>query len=354
MNRIEVRDISVSFVQNKQEIKAVDQVSFEVAAGEIFGIVGLSGAGKSTLIRTLNLLQRPTSGQLLIDGQDITNYKGQALKAVRKKIGMIFQHFNLIQNRTIGQNIAFALKAAGYPKEAREQRIDELLALVDLSEKKDSYPGNLSGGQKQRVGIARALANDPEILLCDEATSALDVETTEEILKILAEINQQLGLTIVFITHELEVAKRLFDRIAVMENGRIIELNETFELFANPQADITQRLVGRYLNVGIPEELADSLTDGCLLELKYHGQDAIEPLISQISKRYDVLISITHGKIEYVHNQAIGILVVHLTGREEHVKAAIREIRKSVTELTYLKGAKHYGDNLRYLANASA
>lgn len=207
MAKISVEHVSVDFKQKKGSFKAVSDVSFAVEQGEIYGIVGLSGAGKSTLVRTLNLLQAPSAGSIKIDEQEITQLKGQDLRDLRQKIGMIFQHFNLIQNRTIAQNLAFSLKAGNYPAEKQKERIDELLRLVDLQEKKNDYPSSLSGGQKQRIGIARALANQPEILLCDEATSALDVETTEEILQLLQRINQDLGITIVFITHELDVEK---------------------------------------------------------------------------------------------------------------------------------------------------
>lgn len=336
MSRIELRNIGVTFKQDKKQVKAVQNVSFAVEAGEIFGIVGLSGAGKSTLVRTINLLQRPSEGQILIDGVDVTNERGAVLKATREKIGMIFQHFNLIGNRTIGQNIEFALKAGNYPKEQRKQRVLELLKLVDLEEKYADYPANLSGGQKQRVGIARALANNPEILLCDEATSALDVETTEEILKILARINRDLGLTIVFITHELEVAKKLFDRMAVMENGQVVELNQTYELFANPQAPVTKKLVGRFLDLKIPAELMTNFSSGRLLELRYQGENTLEPLISQISKDFQVLVSITHGKIEYIQNKAIGLLIIHLTGDPTEVKLAEAVIQKHVRQMTVL------------------
>lgn len=336
MNRIDVQDVTVIFKHKKQQMTAVKDVSFTVAQGEIFGIVGLSGAGKSTLIRTLNLLQKPTRGKILIDGKDISMTKGNELKQVRQKIGMIFQHFNLIQNRTIAQNIEFALKAGNYPKEKRAQRVDELLQLVDLTDKKDTYPTTLSGGQKQRIGIARALANEPEILLCDEATSALDVETTEEILRILEKINQELGLTIVFITHELDVAKRLFQRMAVMEKGRIVEMGETFDLFAHPQAAMTKKLVGRYLDLEIPYELKQTLTEGVLLELRYQGENTLDPLISTISKKYDVSLSITHGKIEYITNKAIGILFVYVTGPADQVQLAIEAIKANVFHLRIL------------------
>lgn len=337
MSRIEVKNLSVNFQSKKESFAAVSDASFHVETGEIFGIVGLSGAGKSTLVRTLNLLQRPTQGQVLIDGQDITQLKGSELRQVRQKIGMIFQHFNLIENRTIAQNIEFSLKAGNYPKEKRNERIDELLTIVDLASKKNDYPNSLSGGQKQRIGIARALANNPEILLCDEATSALDIETTEEILRLLEKINKELGLTIVFITHELEVAKRLFHRMAVMEKGFIVEQGRTFDIFANPQQEITQKLVGRFFDLSIPEELKETLAEGEILELRYQGVNTLEPLISEISKEYDVFISIIHGKIEYIRQEVIGILFIHLTGAEDQRQLALAKLKRNVHSIRDLR-----------------
>ncbi len=335
--KIELQAVSVAFKKQKKEIDAVQDVTLTIEAGEIYGIVGLSGAGKSTLIRTLNLLQRPTAGRILIDGQDITSLKGAAIRDVRKKVGMIFQHFNLISNRTIAQNLTFALKAANYPKEQREARVKEVLQLVDLQDKYHDYPNNLSGGQKQRVGIARAIINNPEILLCDEATSALDVETTEEILKLLAKINRELGITIVFITHELEVAHRLFDRMAVMEDGRVVEEGLTYDVFANPKESVTKRLVGRYFDLAIPDELSHSLSKGTIVELRYQGNHTLDPLISTISKNYPVSIGIIHGKIEYIKEQAIGILLVYVTGTPGAVQEAIHSMQEQVSSLRVVK-----------------
>ncbi|MFR4286275.1 MAG: methionine ABC transporter ATP-binding protein [Enterococcus italicus] len=335
--KIELQAVSVAFKKQKKEIAAVQDVTLTIEAGEIYGIVGLSGAGKSTLIRTLNLLQRPTAGRILIDGQDITSLKGAAIRDVRKKVGMIFQHFNLISNRTIAQNLTFALKAANYPKEQREARVKEVLQLVDLQDKYHDYPNNLSGGQKQRVGIARAIINNPEILLCDEATSALDVETTEEILKLLAKINRELGITIVFITHELEVAHRLFDRMAVMEDGRVVEEGLTYDVFASPKESVTKRLVGRYFDLAIPDELSHSLSKGIIVELRYQGNHTLDPLISTISKNYPVSIGIIHGKIEYIKEQAIGILLVYVTGTPGAVQEAIHSMQEQVSSLRVVK-----------------
>lgn len=336
MAKIEIQNLSVAFRQKKQTFQAVEDVHLQIEAGEIYGIVGLSGAGKSTLIRTLNLLQPPTKGSIKIDGSEITTLKGESLRGMRQKIGMIFQHFNLIQNRTIAENIEFALKAGHYPKEKRAARIQELLKLVDLESKHNEYPNNLSGGQKQRIGIARALANNPEILLCDEATSALDVETTEEILRILERINSELKITIVFITHELEVAKRLFHRMAVMENGRIVEEGPTYQIFSDPKQGVTQKLVGRYLNLSLPAEIFAELNEGELLELRYQGDNTLEPLISDVSKEFAVSISIIHGKIEYIQHNVIGILYVYLTGEATEVDQAIAKLTANVHSIRKL------------------
>ena len=239
MSVIELNDVSVTFHEGGRTVEAVKHVNISVEKGEIFGIVGFSGAGKSTLVRTINLLERPTGGHVIIDGNDITALKGGQLSDLRKNIGFIFQGFNLITNVTVGKNIEFALKAGGYPKAQWPERVRELLALVGLENKIDSYPSSLSGGQKQRVSIARALANKPEILLCDEATSALDLETTEGILALLQRINRELGITIVFITHQLDVAKQIFDRVAVMENGVVVEQGNTFDVFSAPKHPTT-------------------------------------------------------------------------------------------------------------------
>ena len=314
MSVIELNDVSVTFHEGGRTVEAVKHVNISVEKGEIFGIVGFSGAGKSTLVRTVNLLERPTGGHVMIDGNDITALKGSQLSDLRKKIGFIFQGFNLITNVTVGKNIEFALKAGGYPKAQWPERVRELLALVGLENKIDSYPSSLSGGQKQRVSIARALANKPEILLCDEATSALDLETTEGILTLLQRINRELGITIVFITHQLDVAKQIFDRVAVMENGVVVEQGNTFDVFSAPKHPTTKALVERYLGIAVPPQLVPSLPAGTIVELRYKGDAALEPLISQVAQDYGVSIDVLHANVEYFGSQAIGILIVLVSG----------------------------------------
>ena len=330
MSVIELNDVSVTFHEGGRTVEAVKHVSLSVDKGEIFGIVGFSGAGKSTLVRTINLLERPTGGRVLIDGNDITGLTGAQLRELRKNIGFIFQGFNLITNVTVGKNIEFALKAGGYPKAQWNERIRELLTLVGLENKIDSYPSSLSGGQKQRVSIARALANKPEILLCDEATSALDLETTEGILALLQRINRELGITIVFITHQLDVAKQIFDHVAVMENGVIVEQGETFDVFSAPKHPTTKSLVDRYLGIAIPPQLVPSLPAGTIVELRYRGDGALEPLISDVTRKYGVSINVLHGDVEYFGPKPIGTLIVLVDGPAEALAAALDTLKAHV------------------------
>lgn len=337
MNHIKLEEVSVEFQTKTETVQAVKKVSLQIEKGDIYGIVGLSGAGKSTLVRTLNLLQRPTSGQIMIDGSEITQLSEEELRKQRQNIGMIFQHFNLISNKTIAQNVNFTLKASRYPKVKRAARIRELLKTVGLEDKADVYPANLSGGQKQRVGIARALANQPDILLCDEATSALDVETTEEIVQLLKRINQMFGITIVFITHEMDVAKKLFRHIAVMDDGHIVEKGETFNVFAEPQADMTKKLVKRSLALDVPDELLMDLQEGTLVNVHYQGSETVSPTISTISKKLDVYISIIHGKVDYINGKALGVLLVYITGKPSEVEESIQLLERDVHLLERLE-----------------
>ncbi len=336
---IRLENVSIVFGQKKEkDIVAVKDVSLHIRKGEIFGIVGTSGAGKSSLIRTLNGLQKPTNGKVFVDGEEITNARGKNLRNIRRKIGMIFQHFNLISRKTVGKNIEFALKVQNYPKEDRSKRVKELLELVGLSDKENVFPANLSGGQKQRVAIARALAVNPKVLLCDEATSALDVKTTEEILQLLRKINKEFDITIVFITHQLEIAKTLFDRIAVMSQGAVIEENDTYQIFAAPANEITQSLIKD--NIKLPSEIVESL-ESEILKLVYKGEKSVEPIISLANKKFDVILNILHGKIEYIKGKPIGILFVTLEGTQEECNRAKQFIADNVEEITtYYDGKK--------------
>ena len=313
-------------------MQAVKDVNLKINKGEIFGIVGLSGAGKSTLVRVINLLQKPTSGQVIIDDEDITNISRSKLREKRLKIGMIFQQFNLISGKTIYENIEFVLKANNYPKDKRNERINELLSLVKLEEKKEVYPANLSGGQKQRVGIARAIANNPEVLLCDEATSALDLENTEEILNLLKDIHDKLNITIVFITHEMEVAKKLFNRVAVMSNGEIVEVNDVYSIFSDPKHEVTKSLINKNSSVDLPREIFDLLGEGEIIKINYKGNDSLKPVISEVAKNYNVDISIIHGKIDYIDNKPIGTLIVSIVGDKEEIARAKQFIKNNVVK----------------------
>jgi len=329
---IKLEHVSVVFKQKQhKEVSAVRDVSLHIQKGEIFGIVGMSGAGKSSLIRTLNGLQKPTSGQVYVDGEDITNISGSKLRTIRKKMGMIFQHFNLISRKTVGQNIELALKIQNYPKENRKTRVKELLEIVGLTEKEHIYPASLSGGQKQRVGIARALATNPKVLLCDEATSALDVQTTEEILELLKKINKELSITIVFITHQLEIAKVLFDRIAVMSDGFVVEENDTYEIFASPTNEVTRALIKD--NIKLPVQVVKD-SKGEILTVVYKGEKSVEPIISLANKKFDIILNILHGKIEYIQQKPIGILVVTLEGSLDECEKAKKYIAENVEEIT--------------------
>lgn len=334
---IELKNIDVTFQNGSHEFKAVDNVSLKINKGEIFGIVGPSGAGKSTLVRVINLLQSPTNGEVIIEGSDITKFNRKQLRKTRLNIGMIFQHFNLISGSTIAENVAFSLYANNYPKDKIKDRAKELLEIVHLPEKADAYPANLSGGQKQRVAIARALANNPDILLCDEATSALDIENTEEIVELLREINEKTHITIVFITHEMDVAKKLFDRIAFMEDGKLKEVTDIYSAFANPKSDIAKSLVQRVLNVEVPEGLKTK-TNEEILRLSYTGDDSYDPVISVASKNYDITMDIINGKVDYIRNKPFGMLIVILRGEDAERKKALEYISKNVYKLERLGG----------------
>lgn len=328
---IELKNINVVFNVKNTKVYAVKDVNLKINRGEVFGIVGLSGAGKSTLVRTINLLQKPTSGKVIIDGKDITHLKGELLRKIRLNIGMIFQHFNLISGKTVYKNVEFVLKANNYPKNKRKQKVEELLKLVSLEDKAKAYPANLSCGQKQRVGIARALANNPQVLLCDEATSALDLENTEEILNLLKRINKKYGITIVFITHEMEVAKTFFNRMAVMSSGKIVEINDVYSIFANPKAKVTKSLINKNLNIELSPGIEKLIQVGELVKLYFKGDRSIDPLISDVSKKFNVNLSIIHGKIDYINDKPLGILIVNITGDKEEIEKAKLYMKENVS-----------------------
>lgn len=341
---IELKDISVSFYEKKKRIDAVKNVSIEINKGEVFGIVGYSGAGKSTLVRVINLLQEPTKGEITINGQSILSLRPKELREQRKKIGMIFQHFNLMKERTVYDNVDFSLKYSGLKKAEREEKIQQLLQLVGLEDKRDAYPSQLSGGQKQRVAIARALVNDPEILLCDEATSALDPKTTLQILNLLKQLNQTLGLTIVLITHEMQVVKEICHRVAVMENGEVIEENEIVSIFSDPQEPLTQDFIKTATHVDQALEtilshptLAELGEQDVLAEFSYVGAQTSEPLIAQLFSKYHVVTNILYGNVEIVQQVPLGNLIVVLSGEEGQRQKAFEFLKEQDVRVTILK-----------------
>ncbi|MDF7758735.1 virulence-associated ABC transporter ATP-binding protein SfbB [Kosakonia cowanii] len=338
---IELDNVCVDFPAGRGgsgATRAVEAVSLRIAAGEIFGIVGTSGAGKSTLLRTLNALQRPSEGRVNINGVTISDLEGVTLRQARQRIGMIFQHFNLMHTRTVAQNVAFSLKAAGWERSKITPRVAEILALVGLSDKANRYPVQLSGGQKQRVGIARAIANHPDVLLCDEPTSALDLETSATILALLKEINVRMGITIVLITHEMNVIKTICDRVAVMSAGKVVEEGEVFDIFAHPQHPFTQQLVSHTLNLTLPARLREHLP-GQLLKVLFIGDSAEQPVLSDAAVKFGVAVNILHGKIEYIGERALGILVVQLTAENpQAVSDAVAYIHSRTAQVEVIRG----------------
>lgn len=322
---IELTNVSKNFKLGDTTVEAVKEVSLRVEQGEIYGVVGYSGAGKSTLVRCINFLEKPTAGTVKIAGQDLANLNAKALREARRKIGMIFQGYNLLKTATVYENVALPLKLEGLESKLIHERVEKYLEIVGLTDKKEHYPAQLSGGQKQRVAIARALAHEPEILLSDEATSALDPETTDSILKLLLEINKTLGITIFLITHELEVIERICDRVAVMEQGRIVEAGSVLDIFTNPEKETTKRFVGSEASFEIPPELLEHYKQtGKLVSLYFVGQSTDEPALALVSRHFDVLPSILAGGIENLKNDTLGKLLVHLKGEEEAYNNAIQ------------------------------
>ena len=327
---IELTHISKNFASGGRTVHAVQDVSLSIGRGEIFGIIGFSGAGKSTLVRCINLLERPTSGSVTVDGKEMTALSARELRQARKKIGMIFQHFNLMPSRTVFGNVAYPLRGSGLSREQIADKVHRLLELVGIGDKAEAYPKQLSGGQKQRVAIARALANDPNVLLCDEATSALDPQTTKAILRLLKDLNEKLGITVVIITHEMAVVKEICDRVAVMEHGRVVEQGEVFNVFADPRQEITRSFIHTTSNLRKIEELIEEdspvvqLKPGELIvRLSYIQRNVSEPLISTVSRKFDITLNIIFSDIAIVQNAPIGGTVAIISGEREQITQAI-------------------------------
>ena len=346
---IQLEHIDVTFQQKKRQIQAVKDVTLHIQEGDIYGIVGYSGAGKSTLVRVINLLQVPTNGKIIVDGDVLFDNKvtltAEQLRRKRQDIGMIFQHFNLMSQLTAEENVAFALKHSGLSKEEKKEKVHTLLELVGLADRAENYPSQLSGGQKQRVAIARALANDPKILISDESTSALDPKTTKQILALLQDLNQKLGLTIVLITHEMQIIKDIANCVAVMQDGQLIEEGSVLDIFSNPQQDLTKDFISTA--TGIDEamdkieqqEIVKHLASNSLLvQMKYAGTSTDEPLLNEIYKHHQVTANILYGNIEILGGTPVGELVVVLSGQKENLVAAKTAICEAGVQLTVLKG----------------
>lgn len=324
---IELENVTKVFHQGKQQVAAVKNASLHVLKGEIFGIIGFSGAGKSTLIHCVNFLERPTEGVVRINGVDLAGLNEAQLRQTRRKIGMIFQNFNLLASNTVFDNIAAPLRLAKTPKKETAMKVRELLDLVGLTDKGSVYPSQLSGGQKQRVAIARALASDPEILLCDEATSALDPQTTESILELLLEINRKYHLTIVLITHEMHVIKRICDRVAVMENGEVVEQGSVLDVFSNPKQNITKNFIKTIFDVNIPSSLLDKIKEqekpGKLVRISYIGEHAAEPIWADLAVRFSLRPNILYGNVTQIKDTTYGTLIVQVTGEPDAIQAGL-------------------------------
>ena len=330
MTLIDIKQVNKVFKTKSQTIEAVKDVTLHINHGEIFGIIGYSGAGKSTLIRLLNGLELPSSGEILIGDASIGELSKTDLRKKRQKVSMIFQHFNLLWSRTVKENIMLPLEIAGVKKEERETRANELIHLVGLTGRENNYPSELSGGQKQRVGIARALSNNPEVLLCDEATSALDPETTEEVLNLLLKIREELGLTIVLITHEMEVIRKICDRAAVMEDGQVVEIAPVLKLFQAPEHAVTKRFVRDDIDDEDTELQIESVKQtfptATILKLGFVGTKARAPIVSMLVKKYNLDVNILSGNIKNTNEESYGHLYIAVDITEETFEGIVRDL----------------------------
>ncbi len=328
---IKVKNVSKTYRQGEKIVHALNNVSLQIEKKDVYGIIGLSGAGKSTLIRALAGLVTPSSGSILFHGNDIAHMNKYGLRTFRKKIGMIFQHFNLLSSRTVAGNIAYPLELAQMSLPQQDLRIDELLELVGLKDKKDAYSSQLSGGEKQRVGIARALATNPEVLFCDEATSALDPRTTKEILALLKTINKTLGVTVVLITHEMDVIKQICNKVAVIEQGGIVEEGPVSQVFADPQHAITKSFL-QNTSHEIPRHLFKKASDNRkLLRLTFKGKSANEPIMSEIIRKFNLDINILQGWIDNLQDVLIGTLTLEVIGEPQNIAAALSYLEQKST-----------------------
>ncbi|MBZ9622280.1 methionine ABC transporter ATP-binding protein [Clostridium sp. FP2] len=342
-----IKGVRKVYVNKQGTVEALKEINLHVEKGKIFGIIGYSGAGKSTLVRCINLLEKPTSGQVMVNNKELTKLPEKELRKSRKKIGMIFQHFNLMSSRNVFQNVAYPLKGNIYTKEEKKQKVLSLLELVGLSDKVLSYPSQLSGGQKQRVAIARALANDPQVLLCDEATSAIDPQTTASILKLLKEINEKLGLTIVIITHQMEVVKEICHEVAVMEAGQIVESGGIIDIFTNPKAEITKEFISTVFNY---DKIYDFLcheefeAGESVAKISFVGQKTGQAFISKLSRKFKIDASILFGNIEIIQHIPIGNLIVKFSGTKEGIVESIKYLEENNINVEVIKHAAVFSE----------
>ena len=337
---IELQNVEKTYYSKAGDIHALKKTNLSVAAGEIYGIIGLSGAGKSTLIRCINMLEVPTGGKVFVDGKELTAMTESELRKARQNIGMIFQHFNLLASRTVYDNIAFPLEIQGLSKDEIKKRVEPLLELVQLQDRGNYYPSQLSGGQKQRVGIARSLASNPKVLLCDEATSALDPQTTKSILDLLKDINKRLNLTIVMITHQMEVVKEVCDKVAVIEDGVIIEQGDMATVFTNPQQPTTKEFVKSINNIELPpflntDHVKKAYADGSklLVRISFLGNSAGDPIVSGMVKKCNVDINIIYGNIDYLKDLPYGTLILEISGCKEKLDNALAYLKQDDLKL---------------------
>ncbi|CAM2931848.1 methionine ABC transporter ATP-binding protein MetN [Vibrio ordalii] len=339
---IQINQVNKVFFQGNKEIQALKEINLHIKQGTIFGVIGSSGAGKSTLIRCVNMLEAPTTGSIVVDGVDLTQLSKSELSQARRNIGMIFQHFNLLSSRTVFGNIALPLELAGVEKNSIEKKVSELLQLVGLTDKRETYPANLSGGQKQRVAIARALASDPKVLLCDEATSALDPATTQSILELLKEINRTLNITILLITHEMDVVKSICHEVAIIGDGELVEKGTVGEIFAHPKTALAHQFIRSTLDLSIPEDYqtrlqATRVKDSYpLVRLEFTGATVDAPLMTQIARKFNIDVSILSSDLDYAGGVKFGMMVAELFGNESDDNAALEFLRENNVKVEVL------------------
>ncbi len=342
-----LKNISKIYRSKTQVVQALDGVDLSVNEGEIFGIIGTSGAGKSTLLHSVNLLEAPSHGQVIVADQNLTMMSKKDLRLARHHIGMIFQHFNLLASKTVYQNVALPLKLLGKRQSEIKSKVQPLLEIVGLTEKQANYPRQLSGGQKQRVAIARALACDPQVLLCDEATSSLDPKTTRTILELLKKINQQLILTILLITHELSVIKKICDRVAVLDQGKIVESGDIIDLFTKPRSNITKQLIHAHLRHELPQDVMQRLSPQAgedrypVLQIRFMGSTTAEPIISRLAVNMAIDINILQANIEFIKTEAVGMMVIELLCKPDKLSLALAYFTKQQVDVEILGYAKH-------------